>query len=69
MGSIEEIAGVVFPLGNVVVAGNIFGYARQRARRVGAVYWHGRLMASVFRAVVFVCFLPVAGVDLRYRPV
>ena len=67
MGSIDELAGVVFPLGNVVVAGNIFGYARQRVRRVGAAYWLCRLMASVFRAVAFVCFLPVAGVDLRWR--
>lgn len=64
MGSIEEIAGVVFPPGNVVVAGNIFGYSRQRVRRVDAAYWHCRLIASVFRAVALVCFRPVAGADV-----
>ena len=64
MGSIEEIAGVVFPPGNVVVAGNIFGYSRQRVRRVDAEHWHRHLIASVFNAVAFVRFLSVAGVGV-----
>jgi hypothetical protein len=47
MGSIEEIAGVVFPPGNVVVAGNIFGYSRERVRRVSAADCHGDLPAAM----------------------
>ena len=55
MGSIEEIAGVVFPPGNVVVAGNIFGYSRQRVfgysrqrvGRVGAACCHYDLPAAM----------------------